>query len=318
MERARKPGSFEGVATSKFAVPRRRDDVIRRTRLNAFVDAAIGGKGMLIAAPAGYGKTTLVVDWLSTADFAAVWVSLDAWDSELPAFARAVAAAIRLRFDVDVPLGDERFWQPRTIATVLINAIAEHDDYVVLVLDDVHSVESSDDVMTTLGYLIERAPENLCVIMTSRTRPAIPSLSRLIARREVATIGAADLAFVPREVRELLATLGRPISDDEAEALFERTEGWAAALILGAGSADVPVTDSGAANGVRHRPLAVRLRARRGARHRAGGRAEVPPPHLAASSVDAGTLQRRHRPARCRATAQGRRRARALRDAARR
>ena len=142
MERGRRPGSVGGVATSKFAVPRRRPDIVRRPRLNALIDAAVGGKGALIAAPAGYGKTTLVVDWLETSDFVPLWVSLDAWDDELPVFTRAVAAAIRLRFDIDVPLGDERFWQPRTVATVLINAIAEQDDYVVLVLDDVHTVES--------------------------------------------------------------------------------------------------------------------------------------------------------------------------------
>ena len=238
MERGRRPGSVAGVATSKFAVPRRRPDIVRRPRLNALIDAAVGGKGALIAAPAGYGKTTLVVDWLETSDFVPLWVSLDAWDDELPVFTRAVAAAIRLRFDIDVPLGDERFWQPRTVATVLINAIAEQDDYIVLVLDDAHSVESSDGVMATLGYLLERAPENLHIVMTSRTRPPVPSLSRLIARRDVATIGAADLAFTPREVRELLASLGRAVSEDEAESLFERTEGWAAALILGAGSGD--------------------------------------------------------------------------------
>lgn len=247
MERAGKPGSIGGVATSKFAVPRRREDIVRRPRLNGFIDAAVGGKGILVAAPAGYGKTTLVVDWLSTSDFAVVWVSLDAWDAELPVFVRAVAAAIRLRFDMDVPLGDERFWQPRTVATVLINAIAEQDDYVVLVLDDVHALESSDDIMATLGYLLERAPENLHIVMTSRTRPPIPSLSRLIARREVATVGAADLAFTPREVRELLASIGRAVSEDEAESLFERTEGWAAALILGGGASDARSRHEGAA-----------------------------------------------------------------------
>ncbi len=235
MEGAGRRGHVGGVATSKFAVPRRREDIVRRARLNAFIDASIGGKGILIAAPAGYGKTTLVVDWLSTSDFAAVWVSLDAWDDELPAFTRALAAAIRLRFDIAVPLGDERFWQPRTVATVLLNAIAEQDDYVVLVLDDVHAVEGSEAIMATLGYILERAPENLNIIMTSRTRPPVPPLLRLIARREVAAIGAADLAFMPREVRELLASLGRAVSEDEAESLFERTEGWAAALILGGG-----------------------------------------------------------------------------------
>ncbi len=237
MENAPRSGGIGGVATSKFAVPRRRPDVVRRPRLNAFIDAAVGGKGTLIAAPAGYGKTTLVVDWHQTSDFAAVWLSLDPWDAELPAFARALASAIGTRFDTVVPLGDERFWQPRTVATVLINAIAEQDDYVVLVLDDVHTVEGSAEVMETLGYLLERAPENLHVVMTSRTRPPIPSLSRLLARREVMSIGAADLAFTPREVRELLGSLGRAVSDDEAESLFERTEGWAAALILGAGDA---------------------------------------------------------------------------------
>lgn len=236
MDKSVSPGPA-GVATSKFAVPRRRPDVVRRPRLNAFIDAGIGGKGALIAAPAGYGKTTLVVDWRQTSDFAAVWLSLDPWDAELPAFARALSEAVAARFDIAVPLGDERFWQPRTVATVLINAIAEQDEYVVLVLDDVHTVESSAEVMETVGYVLERAPENLHVVMTSRTRPPVPSLSRLIARREVVTIGAADLAFTPREVRELLATLGRAVSEDEAESLFERTEGWAAALILGAGTA---------------------------------------------------------------------------------
>ena len=97
-----------GVATSKFAVPRRRPDIVRRPRLNSFIDASIGNRGVLVAAPAGYGKTTLVVDWLQTSDFAAVWLSLDPWDAELPAFTRALASAIGLRFETEVPLGDER------------------------------------------------------------------------------------------------------------------------------------------------------------------------------------------------------------------
>lgn len=240
--RVRHGGSFE-IAASKFAVPKRRADVIRRPRLNAFIDAAVGGKGTLIAAPAGYGKTTLVVDWLQTTDYSSVWLSLDAWDAELGGFARALAEAVGRRFDTVVHLGDERFWQPRTIGTVIVNAIGEHDDYVALVLDDVHHAEPSDDVMAAIGFLLERAPENLHIVMTSRTRPAIPSLARLLARREVAAIGAADLAFTPRETRELLAAVGRAVSEDEAEALYERTEGWAAALILGAtagGDGDAP------------------------------------------------------------------------------
>ncbi len=221
------------VATSKFAVPRRRADVVRRPRLNAFLDASVGIRGSLIAAPAGYGKTTLAVDWLQTSDFASIWLSLDTWDAELPAFARALSQAVALRLGTEVALGDERFWQPRTVGTVLVNAIAAYDDYAVLVLDDVHTVESSADVMATIGFILERAPENLHVVMTSRTRPAIPSLARLIARREVAAVGAADLAFTPHEIRELLGSMGRAVSEDEADSLFERTEGWAAALILG-------------------------------------------------------------------------------------
>ena len=221
------------VATSKFAVPRRRADVVRRPRLNAFLDASVGIRGSLIAAPAGYGKTTLVVDWLQTSDFASIWLSLDTWDAELPAFARALSQAVALRLGTEVALGDERFWQPRTVGTVLVNAIAAYDDYAVLVLDDVHTVEASADVMATIGFILERAPENLHVVMTSRTRPAIPSLPRLIARREVAAVGAADLAFTPHEIRELLGSMGRAVSEDEADSLFERTEGWAAALILG-------------------------------------------------------------------------------------
>src|SRR6476469_5076681 len=100
-----KGGLAADVATSKFALPRRRPDVVRRPRLNAFIDAGIGTKGVLIAAPAGYGKTTLVVDWHETSDFAAVWLSLDAWDANLPAFARVAAAAVASGLKVPVPLG---------------------------------------------------------------------------------------------------------------------------------------------------------------------------------------------------------------------
>ena len=225
------------VATSKFAVPRRRPDVVRRPRLTSFLDASVGSRGSLIAAPAGYGKTTLAVDWLQTSDFAAIWLSLDSWDAELPAFARTLAEAVSRRLQTDVPLGDDRFWSPRTVGTVLVNAVASYDDYAVLVLDDVHTVEASAEVLETIGIALERAPENLHIVMTSRTRPAIPSLARLVARREVAAIGAADLAFTPREIRELMGSMGRAVSEDEAEALFERTEGWAAALVLGAGTA---------------------------------------------------------------------------------
>ncbi len=235
----REGGPGIGVARSKFAVPRRRPDIVRRHRLNSLIDAAVGQRGMLIGAPAGYGKTTLVVDWLETTEFTPVWLSLDAWDAELPAFARALSEAMSAQLQIEVPLGDERFWQPRTVGTVLVNTVGTYDDYVVLVLDDVHTVESSEDVMATLGLILERAPENLHVVLTSRTRPAIPPLARLIARREVLTLGAADLAFSAREIRELLGSLGRAVSEDEAESLFERTEGWAAALILGAGSMDV-------------------------------------------------------------------------------
>lgn len=201
--------------------------------MNSLLDASIGGKGTLVAAPAGYGKTTLVVDWLQSSDFATVWLSLDPWDAELPAFARALAATIGARFDLDLALGDERFWQPRIVSTVIVNAIAAQPDYVVLVLDDLHVVEASQEVLTTLAFILERAPENLHAVVTSRTRPAIPSLARLIARREVTTLGAPDLAFTPREIHELLGSLGRAISEDEADALYEHTEGWAAALIIG-------------------------------------------------------------------------------------
>src|SRR5574338_1262593 len=165
MERADAPPRTDAgaIATSKLVVPRRRPDIVRRPRLNAMLDAAVGTKGTLVAAPAGYGKTTLVVDWLETCDFAVAWLSLDAWDAALPAFARSFAAALEERSGEPLPLGDERFWQPRTIATVVVNAIAARDDYTVLALDDVQEVEESEPVLALLGMVLECAPENLHV-----------------------------------------------------------------------------------------------------------------------------------------------------------
>ena len=101
--------------------------------------------------------------------------------------------------------------------------------------------------MALLAFLLERAPENLHIVMTSRTRPPVPSLARLIARRDVTTVGAEDLAFTAREVRELLGSLGRAVSDDEAEKLYERSEGWAAALILGVDNGGIAAPAAGGA-----------------------------------------------------------------------
>src|SRR4029079_4177215 len=90
-------GGIGGVATSKFAVPRRRPAVVRRPRLKALIAPSVGGRGTLVAAPAGYGKTTLVVDWLQTSDFAAVWLALDSWDDDIGAFAPPLAEGIGAR-----------------------------------------------------------------------------------------------------------------------------------------------------------------------------------------------------------------------------
>ena len=217
---------------TKTAIPPLRPGLIRRQRLIALLDAQLGRRASFVAAPSGYGKTTLLADWASTQESAVCWLSLDPWDAEAPVFFRGVRRAIGRAFP-DSPLGRaDPGERPLEEAAAVIAEVARLPDYAILVLDDFHLVEDTPEIAEYVSVLIGRAPPNLHVAVASRLRPQFPGAARLVAQGEALLLGASDLAFNADEARDLFRARGQDLSEEELLELLRETEGWGAALAL--------------------------------------------------------------------------------------
>jgi LuxR family maltose regulon positive regulatory protein len=197
---------------------------------------------VLVAAPAGYGKTTLVVDWLTTDQRAAAWVSLEPGDNDPIHFWIAVATTLDMLQPGIGARSLSLLYAPQpppivTILMVLLNDLAAHDftdsqgHPAHLVLDDYHLIEARA-VNETVELLLDHLPPTLRLVIISRTDPALP-LPALRVRNQLAEIRAADLAFTDAETADFLsAAVGASLDAPLAGALTARTEGWVAALQL--------------------------------------------------------------------------------------
>src|SRR6266581_3099336 len=133
------------LVRTKLYRPRRSSDVIPRARLIERLNAALGGNVTLLSAPAGFGKTTLLVEWLQTLDRPTAWLSLDEHDNELPVFVHALAAALQTIFPdageaTASLLKAPQFPPAEHVATLLINDLADLPEDMILVLDDYHLI----------------------------------------------------------------------------------------------------------------------------------------------------------------------------------
>ncbi len=199
---------------------------------------AAGNRLTLVSAPAGFGKTTLVSEWVAGCGRAAAWLSLDAGDSDPSRFLTYLIAALQT---VAPGIGDGMLTvlqspQPpplESTLTALLNDITTIPSPVVLVLDD-YQVLDARPVDDALAFLVEHAPPQVHLVIATREDPALP-LSRLRARGQLTELRAADLRFTPDEAAEFLSqVMGLDLSTDEIAALEARTEGWIAGLQLAA------------------------------------------------------------------------------------
>jgi LuxR family maltose regulon positive regulatory protein len=191
----------------------------------------------LVAAPAGWGKTSLLAEWLSVEDEAAVaWVSLDEDDNDPARFWAYVSGALRTA-GLEVPAAFEAaVAAPGTSVgdaalPLLINALATAGRPYVLVLDDYHLIADAA-VHEGVRFLLDHLPRAAHVVIATRTEPPI-GISRLRARAELDEIASEQLRFSDAEAAALLNdTLALELPPDELARLSERTEGWAAGLYL--------------------------------------------------------------------------------------
>ncbi|GAA3813967.1 LuxR C-terminal-related transcriptional regulator [Nocardioides panacisoli] len=231
------------VLETKLYVPRPRKGRVPRVRLSERLDRGIQSKLVLVSAPAGFGKTTLLTEWLAGRSVggergSATWLSLDAGDNDPAHFWTYVIAGLRSLVPsmgasaLDL-LQDPQALPVQAVLTTLLNDLAAVDDDVVLVLDDYHVIESRE-VHDGMAFLLDHLPPQLHLVIASRADPPLP-LSRLRARGELVEVRAADLRFTADEASSYLNdAMGLQLTAADVAALEGRTEGWIAALQLAA------------------------------------------------------------------------------------
>jgi LuxR family maltose regulon positive regulatory protein len=223
------------LLATKLYVPGPRPGFVARPRLVE----ALGGALVFVCAPAGFGKTALLADWLRSGGQPVAWLSLDAGDNDPVRFWRHVVAALdRARPGIGervAPLFGPSPSSFEGLVTALINDLAAHpgENETVLVLDDYHLVDARQ-VHASLAFLLEHLPPGLHLVLASRSDPPLP-LARLRARGQLAELRSDDLRFTAEEAAALLREAAAPpLSDATVAALVARTEGWAAGLQLAA------------------------------------------------------------------------------------
>jgi len=225
---------------TKLHVPRWRRSLVARPRLGERLTRGAESALTLVSAPAGFGKTTLLAEWLAVAAAdgrSVAWLSLDQGDNDPALFWTYLVAAL----NTGAPAGGTGALsllqppQPPSEAglVALLNDLDAISDDVVLVLDDYHVIDARD-VQDGMGFLLDHLPPQIHLVIASRADPPLP-LARLRGRGELAEIRAADLRFTPGEAAAYLnEVMGLALTAADVAALEGRTEGWIAALQLAA------------------------------------------------------------------------------------
>src|SRR5215208_1553036 len=226
------------ILATKLYIPQPQPRVVLRPRLIERLNEGLQRRQTLISAPAGFGKTTLLSEWVATLPRPAAWLSLDEGDNDPTRFLAYLVAALRtIAPDVgEGALGMLRSPQPpptESVTTALLNEISTIPYDLVLVLDDYHVIDA-EAVDEALAFVLEHMPPRMHLVMATREDPQL-RLARLRARDQLTEVRAADLRFAPSEAAEFFdEVMGLELSAEEVVALEERTEGWIAGLQLAA------------------------------------------------------------------------------------
>jgi LuxR family transcriptional regulator, maltose regulon positive regulatory protein len=240
IEQEREPEIYELLRT-KFALPRPRQSLVPRASLLSRLDEGLERRLTLLSAPAGFGKTTLVSEWIASRPElqeppSVAWVSLDAGDNDPVRFWRYVITACQT---FDGALGKaalellraSRRLPLEAALTAFINDLAQLERRCVLVLEDYHLITSSQ-IHETVAYFIDHLPVAQRLVILTRSDSPLP-LARLRAHDDLYELHAADLRFSTEETRAFLEqSLSFSLSPASIEQLEARTEGWVTGLRL--------------------------------------------------------------------------------------
>lgn len=240
---------------TKLHVPFTRSRLVPRPRLLAKLNAGLPGRLTLVAAPAGFGKTTLIAGWgrhlAEAGEWAFAWFSLDDGDNVPATFLAYVIAALQT---VDAGLGQqasELLQSPQldnvqVVLTALLNDVVASGQATVLVLDDYHLM-GNPAIHEGVRFLLDNAPPRFHLVLLGRADPPF-SLARLRSRGQMTEIRQEELRFTHDETQHFLQQLmSVDLSETAISALEERTEGWAAGLQMAALALQEPSSSGGRA-----------------------------------------------------------------------
>lgn len=227
---------------TKFLIPRPRPELLPRPRLLEWLEANADKRLTLLSAPAGYGKTTLLVDFINASSLPFAWYTLDAQDSDPTVFLTYLIEALRCMKRAPESLtraigqtaqslldSAEANLAPQRVLTVLVNELAEEIETPwLIVLEDYHFV-ASPVVHQLVDFLLENAPNALRLVISTRADPPL-ALARLRARGQLAELRASALRFRDDEISYWIQNNLPEVSSESLSLLSEKTEGWAAAL----------------------------------------------------------------------------------------
>jgi LuxR family maltose regulon positive regulatory protein len=221
---------------TKLHIPPAGNNIVHRSELFEKLNLGLSRKLVLISAPAGFGKTTVVSDWIYQNKIPAAWFSLDNGDNDPVDFLSYISSgiqtihsefgqsALKLLNSPNRPSGE-------SIASLLINEILNIKQNFLLVLDDFHLIKSNE-VIKLVSYLLEHIPGNIHIVILTRSDPAL-SVSRLRSQNQLVELRSSDLSFSANEISVLFnKKLKLGLSLDDVYALETKTEGWIAGLQL--------------------------------------------------------------------------------------
>ena len=221
---------------TKLHIPPAGNNIVHRSELFEKLNIGLSRKLILISAPAGFGKTTVVSDWIDQNKIPTAWFSLDNGDNDPAVFLSYIISGIKsihtafgqgalaLLNSPNAPSGE-------SIASLLINEILNINQNFLLVLDDFHLINSSE-VLKLITYLIEHIPGNIHIVILARSDPAL-SVSRLRSQHQMVELRSSDLSFSANNISILFnKKLKLGLSIDDVYSLETKTEGWIAGLQL--------------------------------------------------------------------------------------
>jgi LuxR family maltose regulon positive regulatory protein len=229
------------ISKTKIIVPHRRPELLSRPRLLESLKSLLDNKLLLLSAPAGYGKTSLLIDLANNVKMPVCWLSLDLLDRDPQRFLAYFIASLAEQFP---RIGEASRPQLNRLKSIeqdsesllvtLTNEIYDQiEDDFLLIIDDFHLLDDFPIISTLVNRFLELVMENCHVLLSSRTLPNLDDVTLMVAREQVAGLNHVELAFVPREVQALYAqNYHEHLSEEAARDLIDQTSGWITGMVL--------------------------------------------------------------------------------------